>query len=180
MANVKRKNKSEISKLKIFAYFIGTVSIICIMFTGKNIMTRNDALKKAASILGINPNWINRVIQSESRWNPKAKNPYASARGLIQIVDATAKGIGFKDSLDAVTRNPDEISQLFNIAVPYWQLYAPFANDAEFYLANFLPAWRKKPLITVLPANIQKVNPGLITLGDYVKKVQNTITIPVI
>jgi tape measure domain-containing protein len=48
--------------------------------------------------LGIDPAWLMNVIAFESGFNAKARNPTSSARGLIQFMDRTARGLGLKDS----------------------------------------------------------------------------------
>ena len=61
----------------------------------------------------------------ESNWNPLAKNPHSSARGLGQIIDSTGKGLGLKitggkdderwdpsKNMDAIGR---EMSRLYEV-----------------------------------------------------------------
>lgn len=59
------------------------------------------------------------LIAEESGWKVDAKNPGASASGLIQVIDATAKSLGFKDA-EAV-RRLSGYDQLKRVAVPYWR-----------------------------------------------------------
>lgn len=40
------------------------------------------------------------VLTKESHWNPKAKNPKSSAKGIGQLLDSTYKNIGMKHSSD--------------------------------------------------------------------------------
>jgi soluble lytic murein transglycosylase-like protein len=42
-----------------------------------------------ANRLGVSYNDLLRLIEFESGFKPDAKNPYSSARGLIQFTDAT-------------------------------------------------------------------------------------------
>jgi membrane-bound lytic murein transglycosylase MltF len=41
------------------------------------------------------------VLTKESHWNPKAKNPTSSARGIGQLLNQTYKNIGMKHSDDS-------------------------------------------------------------------------------
>ena len=125
---------------------------------------------------GVKPETLVGIIQNESGWNPTIHNPTSSAKGLIQFMDATAKGMGYASSQDLVNQYPDIDSQLDGPVRDYYALYRPYNSDAAFILATFYPAWRNKPLDTVMPDNVRAANPGLDTLGDYVSRVQKKIT----
>jgi soluble lytic murein transglycosylase-like protein len=59
-----------------------------------------DGLISAAGAkYGVDPSLIKGVIQSESSFNPHAISS-AGAKGLMQLMDETAKGLGVADSLD--------------------------------------------------------------------------------
>ncbi len=134
----------------------------------------NDVYQKIIEIaidLEINPDDLVKLIDFESGFDPQAKNPYSSARGLIQFVDKTARDLGFSDSLDLVTLHPTVKDQL-QLVYEYLSRYYPFANSKELYLSVLYPSWRKKPLDTVLPVDIQIKNPGIVTLRDYVEKIE--------
>ena len=65
--------------------------------------------RKAAQKYGLNPNVFVRQIRQESGFNPRAVSP-AGARGIAQIMPATARGWGVNPddpvaSLDAAARN---------------------------------------------------------------------------
>lgn len=47
----------------------------------------------------------------------------------------------------------------------------PYAGLAELAMANFIPSLRKAPLDTKLSALVQKMNPGIRTPRDYLKRV---------
>lgn len=133
-----------------------------------------EVLAKVAEIsagLEVNATDLIKLIDFESGWNPQAKNPYSSARGLIQFIDSTAQSLGFLNSLELVTMHPTIVDQL-QIVYEYLSQYYPFANKEELYLSVLLPTWRKKPLSTPLPADLQLKNPGIVTLQDYVNKVE--------
>ena len=70
------------------------------------------ALASAAAQIGIPKEWLFGLILAESGWNPTIKNRYASARGLIQWVDATAQALGYASSADLVAKNPTREAQL--------------------------------------------------------------------
>lgn len=136
-------------------------------------LTENELgiLESIAVQLAVDTDDLFRLIKFESKWNPQAKNPLSSARGLIQFTDKTAAALGFKDSLDLVTKNPTIADQL-PIVKRYLDQFKPFANKQELYLSVFYPKWRKVPPSTPFPASVQRVNPGIRVIADYVNKVE--------
>lgn len=121
--------------------------------------------------LGVNPGDLYRLIDFESGWNPSAKNPYSSARGLIQFTDSTAVKLGFNSSLDLVRKNPAISDQLL-IVERYLNGFAPFYNKQSLYLSVLYPAARTWLPSRLLPEAVRNVNPGINTINDYIKKIE--------
>lgn len=144
-------------------------------------MTPSTEAKKAAteiaSEFGIPYSVLDAIIKNESGWNPTIKNPNSSARGLIQFLDSTAQTLGFSSSLDLVTKYPDQVSQLRGPVRSYFKMYAPFANEDEFIGSVFYPAYRRTPS-KVLPDSVQKANPGVVTMADYIARVRGRLGLP--
>ncbi len=59
----------------------------------------DDLIVAAGEKYGVNPALIKGVIQSESSFNPNAVSS-AGAKGLMQLMDDTARGLGVADSFD--------------------------------------------------------------------------------
>lgn len=121
--------------------------------------------------LGTDPKWLYTLINFESGWKPKIKNPLSSARGLIQFVNKTAKGLGYKDSLDLVNKNPTISSQLKNPVYRYLKQYRPFPTDQSLFMSVFYPKARYWSPKKKFPPLVMRYNPGIKTPSDYVRKV---------
>lgn len=137
----------------------------------------NEALKLVSSRLGVSPTKLKYLIEFESKWNPKIKNPYSSARGLIQFVDNTARGLGYANSFDLVQTHPTREGQLLGPVYNYLKKYKPFVNDQSLFMSVFYPKARYWPSNKEFPAYVQKVNPGIRTPSDYVRKVYTRLGI---
>jgi hypothetical protein len=133
--------------------------------------SQRAAAARAAQRLGIQVDWLLAVIQNESGGDPKIKNPKSSARGLIQFMDSTARGMGYNSSQDLVNRFPSFESQVEGPVVAYYRSYGPWASRDEFLGTAFYPAYRRGKLDVVLPADVRAANPGYNTLRDYARKV---------
>lgn len=132
-------------------------------------MWLKNKLVGIAQRLNADPQHLYNLIEFESKWNPKIKNPYSSARGLIQFIDSTAQDLGFLNSKDLVDKNPT-IDQQLDIVEKYLKRYAPFDNSKQnLYMSVFYPKYRKVPIDTVFPAHVLKVNKPLRTPRDYIK-----------
>lgn len=124
-----------------------------------------------AQRLEIDSSDLINLIQFESGFDPQAKNPFSSARGLLQFTDATARSLGFEDSLHLVTAHPTVEDQL-QIVEEYLVQFYPFSGKQDLYMSVFYPKFRKVDPGTVFPDSVQAVNPGIITVQDYVDKVE--------
>lgn len=69
-----------------------------------------------------------------------------------------------------VARFPTAVSQLRGPVYQYLKKYAPFRTEQSLYLAVFYPAARTWPIEKQFSETIRRVNPGINTVGDYVRK----------
>lgn len=143
---------------------------------------------QAAAELGIpNGQWLLSLMSFESGLNPQARNSKSGARGLIQIMPATARDMFGMSADELVSRFPDFESQVKNVVVPYLSRYRPFPTEQSLYMAVFYPAARNVPPDTTFRSLYQKnaganweqkynifvsQNPGILTVKDYIKYVK--------
>src|SRR5688500_13861297 len=59
----------------------------------------SDLINVAAKKHGVDPTLVAAVTKAESGFNPKAVS-HAGAKGLMQLMDPTAKALGVTDSFD--------------------------------------------------------------------------------
>jgi hypothetical protein len=137
----------------------------------------NSALIAVAYNLNIPVDWLYNLIQFESGFNPKIKNRLSSARGLLQFIDSTARDLGYYDSLDLVNKNPSIESQLLGPVYHYLKKHFPFTNRQSLYMSVFYPSARLWPLNSKFPQNVVDKNPGIVTVGDYVRKVDKVASL---
>jgi len=151
-------------------------------------MSNQEKIQEIATLLGVDPSWLSAVISLESSGNPLAKNPYSSARGLIQVMDKTAQDtFGYPDSLSLINDFPDFDSQMDNVVYMYLKQFMPYTTKQSFYMAVFFPAARFVDPSTTFQSLYEKYytdadkeyakfkagNPGIVTVADYVRKVDS-------
>lgn len=130
--------------------------------------SEDNALSLISQKLGANKQDLFDLINMESKWNPQIKNPRSSARGLIQFMDSTAKGMGYKGgSSEIISKYPDRRSQLLTPVYNYLKPMSPFPNRQNLFMAVFYPAYRNKHPSTPFPTHVQNANPNINTVQDY-------------
>lgn len=133
---------------------------------------KKEIVENVCKTLEIKEEWLDNLIEFESGWNPLAKNPYSGARGLIQFTNSTAKWLGYESADDLVEKNSDVNAQLLFPVLAYLSRFKPFKSEEDFYLSVFYPAARGKGLDYVFPDSVQKLNPNIKTVKDYVNKIK--------
>jgi hypothetical protein len=83
--------------------------------------------------------------------------------------------MGYDNSYDLVLQNPTIESQLIGPVREYLAKYGPFNNDQELYMSVFFPAAMTWPPAREFPDYVQRVNPGIRTVQDYVRKVNKEV-----
>lgn len=149
----------------------------------------NQSLYTVANWLDVkNPQWLIDLINFESGMNPSQKNLMgSSAKGLIQFMDSTARGMGYSSSQDLINKHPTIKSQMEGPVYEYLKPYKPFNTESSLYLSVFFPAARKYPSNTPFSEIYNKIygssgpsryktferqNPGIKTPQDYINFVK--------
>lgn len=110
-----------------------------------------EQLVSGALSFGLNPSYVAAVMSYESGFNPKAKNPYSGALGLIQWVDddsfaTVAKRAGMKGVKRSDLPNLSAEEQL--PAALQWFADKPIretSSPLDYYLAVWSPGYIGKP-----------------------------------
>jgi len=112
------------------------------------------------------------VMYFESRLNPQAKNPYGSATGLIQFVEATAKALG---TSTAELYAMDAATQMAYVKKYFMPFRGRVSDLGNLYLAVFYPKYIGASNDTVVSLSPQWVeankvfdtnHDGKITVGE--------------
>jgi hypothetical protein len=106
----------------------------------------SEKILEISGKLGVPYEWLFSLLRFESNFDPHAKNPESTARGLIQVINDTARRqFGVQDSLALVIRYPDFNSQMDNVVYPYLKAMMPYPTKQNFYMAVFFPLARNVP-----------------------------------
>lgn len=140
----------------------------------------DSILQSVSSSLGVDSTWLKALISFESGWNPAAQNKLSGARGLIQFTNTTAKDLGYASADDLYNKFPTADAQLQGPVLSYLSKYKPFTTKQSLYMAVFYPKARTWTLDTAFSDSIQKLNPGVKTVGDYVNKVERRLGVKTI
>jgi soluble lytic murein transglycosylase-like protein len=115
-----------------------------------------DLIETVALKHGVDPELVHAVVQAESNYEPRAKSP-VGARGLMQVMPATAKDLGIKNLYDPQNN--------LEAGVRYLKFLL-----ARFDLKRAIAAYNAGP------ANVRKYGgvPPFEETQNYVKKVSGT------
>lgn len=120
-----------------------------------NVDYFNPIIKEAASKFGVSENMIKSIILTESAGNPKAVSS-AKAKGLMQLMDGTAKDMGVKNVWDPA-------QNIFGGTKYFSKMLQKYDGDVELALAAYNAG----------PGNVDKHNgiPPFEETQKYVKRV---------
>ena len=121
-------------------------------------------------------------LESGTSFNPNSKNPYSSARGLIQITNIAAKhivdrrGNHFNNSKQITNEYSTVFEQLevpnkySKYGGPVYQLLklrAPYKNSEDMIMCVLYPSYRNSN--KNIPYDISKLNGNIKNAKDYIK-----------
>lgn len=99
--------------------------------------------------LEVDPDWLMTTMYAESRLNPKARNPYTKATGLIQFMPSTARGVG--TTVDALC-NMSNVQQLKYVFRYFRGYKGRITSVYDLYKIVFFPLSLGKPMNWVFQA----------------------------
>lgn len=108
---------------------------------------KEDFCKKVCYIskeLGLNPDWLMAVMYMESRFNPNAKNPNSTAKGLLQWIDSTSKSNFGIPSAEIPTNPLRQLDFVYDYFKGRLSKTKP-QTFLDFYLMVFYPKAVNKP-----------------------------------
>lgn len=141
-----------------------------------------------ADVLGFNVNWLMAVMAFESGRSFRAdvRNPQSSATGLIQFMDATAKGLGTTTQALGKMTPEDQLTYVFRYFENITAAFGPIRSLADCYMAVLWPKGVGKTPDHVIFAPgtaAYRVNKGLDLDGDgdvevheAVSKIENLLS----
>lgn len=140
--------------------------------------TESQALLVCVKAINATPADLQALIEFESAWNPLAKNPLSGARGLIQFMNATARGLGYDNADQLVLLSPTRESQLTGPVIRHFRSIASEQTTFQkLCMSVFYPAARNWSETSEFPPNVQKQNPGIKTVKDYLDKVRRRVRV---
>jgi hypothetical protein len=133
-----------------------------------------DKLDQVAGRLGVTPDSMLKIMNSESGLKTDAVNPNGGATGLIQFMPATARGLG--TTTDALKKM--SATEQLDYVERYYKPYAGrLKNATDLYTVTFYPAMLGQPGSYVAGGNnagmIARANPAFDIDGDGVITAQN-------
>jgi hypothetical protein len=143
--------------------------------------SEKSTIANVAKKLGVASEWLLAQMEMESSMNPLAKNAKSGARGLIQFLTSTAKGMGYKDADQLVALFPTIESQVAGPVYAYYKRGMPYSSFEDFLAYVFLPAariWGKRDgnwkrdftsMSNIKPALAQKIilQNGIRNMAEY-------------
>jgi hypothetical protein len=141
-----------------------------------------------ASALGVNPNWLMYIMNSESGLKPAAYNAASGATGLIQFMPTTATWLGTTTNALAQMTALQQLNYVYNYFKPWAGKYK---SGIDLYLIAFYPYAIGKPDSYVIGSErgmayaklVAKQNPfdinkdGVVTLGEWKKMLEKAVRI---
>jgi len=147
-------------------------------------------VEKLANRLDVNPDtlWELMFFETAGTMNPLASNPNSSAKGLIQFTDATARAIKNSkgryynsskhliescSSFECQTEVPSSRNRYGGPVYQYLRRFKSLDTKQKLYMAVFHPESMNKDMNHKFSKRITKANPGIETVGDYIKQAED-------
>lgn len=119
--------------------------------------------------IGAHPFDLANLINFESAgtFSPSVVNRVSGATGLIQFIPSTARGMGTTTQALAKMGKVQQMRWVEQYLKRKRRI-GPLNTVQGLFMAVFYPKAMKWPLTKEFPPNVQRANPGINTVGDYV------------
>ena len=133
------------------------------------------AIAETAADLNIDAYALANVINFESGFNPRAKNPTSSASGLIQFIESTAKRLG---TTTAAIRQMSAVQQM-DLVRRYFEPFKALRREHSVAMAVFYPKAINWPSFRPFPLKVVKANGWkFFTPGGYISMMSKRAKLP--
>ena len=130
---------------------------------------------KTAKSLDMNPWFLAAVISFESQWVPDIRNPRSSATGLIQFVDLTARNLGTTTDKIADMSVKEQMRLIARYFGRTYSGRSSYPTLQSVAMQVFYPSARAWPRDRAFPVWVQDANPGIVSVGDYMRRVEQRL-----
>lgn len=118
-------------------------------------------VSELAARLEVRPEWLLKIFEKESNFNPNAVNPVSGATGLIQFLPSSAIGLGTTVSALKAGGTPFQLEYVEKYFRQFFKHGQAPKNGFDLYLYVFRPAWVGQPDSVRLPSSAYAGNKGL-------------------
>ena len=126
-----------------------------------NALQFQNGLQNVANRLSVPLHYIADIIYVESRFNPKAKNPASTASGLIQFIEATARGLGTTTANIRMMSNVQQLPLVERYLSESFRANGKPKSPFDTYLHVFHPSFLTKKETDTLSKTASIANKGL-------------------
>lgn len=122
---------------------------------------------RQARLLHTNPFYLANLInyETDGTFSPSVRNPRSGAVGLLQFTQTGARAAG---STQEALAKMSALQQMRHVGIYLAPYRGKVGTKQGLYMAVFYPVAMSWPVDREFPAAVQRINPGIRTVADYV------------